>query len=229
MSCSVKPKKPLSEDAISDKTTKSAELSKRNDSEPSTSYEVFRNNTTAVEVIVKEVNKNKKKLETEPNVSLQTTRRLKEEVETLQYKLETTNSMLSKSRKGYRMIIIELKKQLDALNRKELERQTENLGLQLENEKLKMLLELKTNLVVKFKKELNTMRRVLKFVMKNINFGPQFNENVIFTSDPEYEDFDKDLKKDIHVKFAPNFLEGMAMTFDSTISKDTKDSFDKHF
>lgn len=221
----VKTKKPSSDDTISNNTIKS----EGNKSEPSTSYEVFRNNTTAVEVVVKEVmNKHKNKLLLEPNGSLQTIRRLQEEMESLQYQLANSNSMLSKNRNGYKLIVLELKKQLDYVNRQELQKQRENLALLLENEKLKMLLESKMNSVSSLKRELSTMKKVLKSVIKSITYAPQVNDNCVLSSDPEFDDFERDMKRDF-VKLVPHSIDGMGMTFDSSFSKDMKDSFDKHF
>ncbi|XP_028176861.1 uncharacterized protein LOC114364761 [Ostrinia furnacalis] len=230
MSFAVKPKSPVSDDSISNNTRSTQmKLNKCDESEPGTSYEVFRNNTTAVEVIVKEVlNKNNKK-KTGSNSSLHTIRRLQEDIENLKRELARTNSVLMRTKKGFRIIIIEMKKQLDTVNRQELERHKENLALQLENEKLKTLLESKTNMVTKFKREFSTMKRVIKLVMKHISIAPKLNENLILSSDPEFDEFANDLKRDIHVKFAKN-LDSIGATFDSsTLSKDTKDSFDKHF
>ncbi|KAL0869367.1 hypothetical protein ABMA27_007613 [Loxostege sticticalis] len=232
MSFTVKPKSPLSDDSISDKA-KSTQLNKSNkhNETPGTSYEVFRNNTTAVEVIVKEVlnKKSSKKIIFDNDASLQTIRRLHEEVENLQCELARRNAQLVRTKRGFRTVILEMKKQLDAVNRQEFERQKDNLALLLENEKLKSMLESKTILVTKFKREFNTMKKVLKVVIKNISIIPHVNETLIISSDPEFDEFEKDLKKDIRVKFAKNF-DSIGATFDSSIlSKDTKDSFDKHY
>lgn len=205
--------------ALRNKSIKTDHLS----SDPGTSYEVFRNNTTAVEVIVKEVPKGKKKgvglAEYQDDTA---TKRLQEEADRLRTELNSTKNALMKSRKGFLAIVKEMKQQLDAANQRELDTQTRNLALQLDNEKLKSLLESKCNLLGKLKKELNSMKRVMKYVIKSICTAPTIvSENVTGVSDPEYDDFENDLKKNTKVKFACNMFDEIG-TFDSSISKDTK-------
>ncbi|KAJ8713829.1 hypothetical protein PYW08_007449 [Mythimna loreyi] len=197
------------------------------ESDPGTSYEVFRNNTTAVEVIVKEVPKAKKK--TAPASEYQDdtlVRRLQNDIVRLRTDLNITKNTLTKSRKGFLEMVREMRKQLDAANQSEMETQSKNLALQLDNEKLKTMLLSKSNLLNKLKKELISMKRVMRYVIKSICNTPPVLENVTCSSEPDYEDFENDLKKNFKVKFASTVFDDMA-TLDSTISKDTKYSFDK--
>ncbi|KAF9413450.1 hypothetical protein HW555_008342 [Spodoptera exigua] len=193
--------------ALRNKNIKTDHLS----SDPGTSYEVFRNNTTAVEVIVKEVPKD-----------YTMTKRLQEEVDRLRSELNSTKNALVRSRKGFLAIVKEMKQQLDAANQRELDTQSRNLALNLDNEKMKCLLESKCSLLSKLKKELNSMKRVMKYVIKSICVTPPVVfDNVTGFSDLEYDDFESDLKRNTKVKFACNMFDEVG-TFDSSISKDTK-------
>lgn len=198
------------------------------DSDPGTSYEVFRNNTTAVEVIVKEVPKSKKKM-VPPSEYHDVTliKRLQDDIDRLKNDLNIARNTLNKSRIGFLEMVREMRKQLDAANQSEMETQTKNLALQLDNEKLKTMLLSKSNLLNKLKKELVSMKRVMRYVIKSIcNTPPQVLKNVTCSSEPDYDDFENDLKKNFKVKFASNVFDEMA-TFDSSISKETRYSFDK--
>ncbi|KAH9628288.1 hypothetical protein HF086_017363 [Spodoptera exigua] len=205
--------------ALRNKNIKTDHLS----SDPGTSYEVFRNNTTAVEVIVKEVPKGKKKGTGIPEYQDDTmTKRLQEEVDRLRSELNSTKNALVRSRKGFLAIVKEMKQQLDAANQRELDTQSRNLALNLDNEKMKCLLESKCSLLSKLKKELNSMKRVMKYVIKSICVTPPVVfDNVTGFSDLEYDDFESDLKRNTKVKFACNMFDEVG-TFDSSISKDTK-------
>lgn len=198
------------------------------DSDPGTSYEVFRNNTTAVEVIVKEVPKTKKKAEPPPEYQDVTLiKRLQDDIARLHSELNVSKNALSRSRKGFLAIVREMRKQLDAANKSEIETQNKNLALVLDNEKLKIMLLSKSNLLNKLKKELISMKRTMRYVIKGMcNAPPQVSENVTCSSEPDYDDFENDLKRNAKVKFASNVFDEMA-TFDSSVSKDTKYSFDK--
>lgn len=193
--------------------------------EPGTSYEVFRNNTTAVEVIVKEVPQRRMRDPIHHEIII---RRLHEEIMNLKQESDKANSRLISTRQGFKRLVYEMKKQIETANQKELEKYTKNLALELENEKLKTLLESKCNLIAKLKKEFVSMKRVLKFVLKGVSCAPQLTEYYTFNSDPEYDDFEKGLKRETRVKFT-NMFEGAGAgaTFDSTMSKDLN-SFEKY-
>ncbi|XP_026748622.2 uncharacterized protein LOC113509485 [Galleria mellonella] len=193
---------------ISTKSEKSKEHKKNNvETKPGTSYEVFRNNTTAVEVIVKEIgDKGNRKALTDnssqntftdhPNIA-----RLKEINKKLVTELNKSNSLLAESRKDFRTFINVMSKQLAEANDREIEIQSRYLNAQLENEKFKTLLEYKTNLVKKFKRELISLRRIIKFVVKGISCFPNTVENFSLSSYHEYDEFERVLKKDCRVKF----------------------------
>lgn len=180
-----------------------------------TSYEVFRNNTTAVEVVVKDVFKGKKRtMPTDQNDNKIS--RLQADVDRLRNELEKANKSIAKSRNGFQAIVRAMRKQIDAVNVRESDTQAKNLYLKLENEKLRISLDSKTKLICRMKKELTTIKRVLKFVIKSICNAPEIPENTI-DSDPEYENFETDLKKNVRVKFLDQDL---TETFDTSISKD---------
>ncbi|CAG9789113.1 unnamed protein product [Diatraea saccharalis] len=219
----------LKSDSGSVKSSTSDQKGRKTDA--GTYYEVFRNNTTAVEVVVKEVHSKtkNKNIETE----YQTHKRsktniedLQEEIDNLKRELARTHIALMKTKKGFRSVVLEMKKQLDMVNSQEVEKQKENLVLQLENERLKTLLDFKTNVINRFKKELNIIKRLLKYTIKSVNFAPQVTENVPLSSDTEYDEFESDLKKNLHVKFVTKVLDSMGTTIDSSLSKSLKDSFD---
>ncbi|XP_075983027.1 uncharacterized protein LOC142981196 [Anticarsia gemmatalis] len=221
MSKDIKLKMSLSEDVFSSYARgKKGNL----DSEPSTSYEVFRNNTTAVEVIVKEVPRNKKNARTQDTIeSLET--RLGGDVDRLKKELNKANGTLERSRKEFQMCIREMKKQIDLTNQREMDTRNKNLALLLENEKLKTVLNAKTNLVNKLRTELSNLKRIIKFVVKSILREPKLEAlSANCSSDPEYDDFENSLKKDLKIKLAA--FDEMT-TFDSTMSKEDKTSFNK--
>lgn len=133
----------------------------------STSYEVFRNNDTAIELIVKDTSlKNQKVTNSDLLSRGLTIKRLQIAMENLKNKLNKANADLETSRHGFKAVTGELKRHLDVANQRENEIQTKNLCLQLENEKLQALLESKTILVDRLKKELHSMKRVLKLAIK---------------------------------------------------------------
>ncbi|CAH0400362.1 unnamed protein product [Chilo suppressalis] len=194
-----------------------------------TCYEVFRNNTTAVEVVVKEVHSKTKNSNqhAEAQTNMRTNiAKLEGEIENLRRELAKSNADLIKTKRGFKRIIVEMKKQLDTVNSQELERQKETLTLQLENEKLKTLLDFKSNVITRFKKELNIMKRLLKFAMKSMCLVPQTTENISFSSDTDYEEFENDFKKTLNVKFATKILDSMGTTLDSSITKSARGSFE---
>lgn len=208
--------------------------------EPGTTFEVFRNNTTAVEVIVKEVPTKSKKTPnqrtTETTQSLYEKQREKndlkyermiDEIEQLKSEVYSANRRYFTAKRYLKSLVFELKKQLDFLCQREIEEQTKSLSLQLENEKFQAVMDSQSVIINRLKKELINMKGTLKFVMKGIHIPPQVTNNVTYGSDIEYDDFEKGLKKDNEVKLATNF-DGLAATgvggntFDSTFS-----SFDK--
>lgn len=208
--------------------------------DPGTAFEVFRNNTTAVEVIVKEVPiKSKKTINqrtaetTQSLYEKQTEKndlkyeRMLDEIEQLKSEVYLANRRYFTAKRDLKCLVFELKKQLDMLCQREIEEQTKSLSLQFENEKLQAIMNSQTVIINRLKKELNIMKHALKFVFKGICIAPQTSNNVTCGSDIEYDDFEKGLKKENQVKFAANF-DGLAATgiggntFDSSFP-----SFDK--
>ncbi|XP_045776783.1 uncharacterized protein LOC123875145 [Maniola jurtina] len=157
-------------------------------------HKVFRNDTTSVEVIVKQV-KNKKKMEpSKHKVALEEINdRLCEDIENLKRELNKANKNLENTKKCFRLVMFEMAKQLEAANQRELRRQTKYLVQQLEKEKLKTILESKTNLVRKLRKELLNVKRITKVVIKGIQCVP-LPETAVQHSDLEYTEFENDLK-----------------------------------
>ncbi|KOB77477.1 Uncharacterized protein OBRU01_02735 [Operophtera brumata] len=204
-----------SQDKFSSFSLQKSEVNPGHDS--ATSYEVFRNNTTAVEVVVKDVFKGKKRA-TPSDQKDKTLYRLEADIERLTSQLENANITLAKTRQGFQTIIRAMKKQIVTVNVRESDKQAENLSLKLENEKLRIILDSKTKLLSRMKKEITTMKRVLKFVIKSVCSTPEIPVPVnTIDSDQEYENFKTDMKKNVRVKFLDqDFTE----TFDSTISKD---------
>nr|XP_034833816.1 uncharacterized protein LOC117990470 [Maniola hyperantus] len=157
-------------------------------------HEVFRNDTTSVEVIVKQV-KNKNKMEpSKHKVTLEEINdRLYEDMENLKRELNKTNKNLENTKKCFRLVMFEMTKQLEAANQRELKRQTQCLVQQLEKEKLKTILESKTNLVKKLQKELHNVKRITKLVIKGIRCVG-LSETALQHSDLGYTEFESDLK-----------------------------------
>ncbi|XP_050665941.1 uncharacterized protein LOC126966109 [Leptidea sinapis] len=138
--------------------------------------EVFRNNTTAVEVVVKNVtNKNEyPKKDTIGNVK--EIARLYKDIEILKASVDKANQNLDRNRKLFGTVLSQIQKQLEVANQRELREQTKNLLLQLEKEKLKTELESKTNLVMKLKRELLSVRRLFKTIIKEMQTSEKYNE-----------------------------------------------------
>ncbi|CAH2266069.1 jg9121 [Pararge aegeria aegeria] len=157
--------------------------------------EVFRNDTTAVEVVVKQI-KNKKKIEN-PNHNVEAlveiNDRLCEDMAKLKRELNKANRNLEDMKKCFRLVTFEIVKQLDAANQRELKQQTQYLLQQLEKEKLKTVLESKTNLVRKLRKELINVKRFFKKVIKGIRHVVPLSETFV-QSDLEYTEFESDMK-----------------------------------
>lgn len=169
--------------------------SEHRESDSSTSYEVFRNNTTAVEVVVKDVFKGKKSND-QNNAQLN---KLQTELARMKNELQNANKLLVNTKKSFRDIVQIMRKQMDVVNDKEIEAQEQNLKLKLENEKLKISINSKTKLLCRMKKELTTMKRILKFAIKNVCNAPQIIENTV-DSDPDYDEFQTDLRKNVRLK-----------------------------
>ncbi|XP_053613611.1 uncharacterized protein LOC128677062 [Plodia interpunctella] len=190
--------------------------------EPGTSFEVFRNNTTAVEVIVKEVPQKSKKQLPADDLNLNDEnlkmKALEETNEVLMNKLIKCNIHLKKTTSRYNSIFAELKKRADTAYTQQLDAQERCLNLQFENEKLKVLLHAKTNLVVKLKQELINLKKAIKFVIKNISVVPHVSQ-VSLHSDSEYEVFEKDLTKDCNIKYLGSFYDGTLTINTPNLSK----------
>lgn len=220
---------------------RSGALNNEKCNDPGTTFEVFRNNTTAVEVIVKETPAKSKKT-VNPRTAETTQQRLYDnntekndfkyermldEIEQLKSEVYVANKRYFTAKRDLKCLVFELKKQLDMLCQREIEEQTTSLALQLQNEKLQTMMDSQSVIINRLKKELVHMKRALKFVVKGICMAPQGSNNLTYTSDIEYDDFEKGLKKKDHVKFPTNF-DGLAATgiggntFDSTFP-----SFDK--
>ncbi|XP_026315158.1 uncharacterized protein LOC113226654 [Hyposmocoma kahamanoa] len=219
-------------------TTYSMRSSDAKSLDPSTTFEVFRNNTTAVEVIVKEVPTKSKKTINQRTV--ETTQclyekqmekndlkyeKMRNEIEQLKSEIYLANRRYFTVKRDLKCLIFELKKQLNLMSRREIDEQTKSLTLQLENEKLHTLSESQSVIISRLRKELIHMKRRLKFVVKGI--APQVSNDVTYTTDIEYDEFEKGLKKETEIKFGTN-IDGLAAadiggnTFDSTFP-----SFDK--
>lgn len=158
-----------------------------------TPCEVFRNDTTAVEVIVKQVKNKTKKLNginDKTNID-----QLYECIELLTTEVNKAKMNLDEMKNSFKIVMFEMERQLDAANQRELKTHTKNLFLQLEKEKLKTILDSKSNLITKLKKELFSMRRIIKLVSKGIRFV-SFSSESASLSDSEYTEFENDLSKD---------------------------------
>lgn len=184
---------------------------------PATTQEVFRNDTTSVEVIVKQV-KNKNNIESSKhNVETIIDDRLWEDVENLKREVYVANTNLENTKKCFRLVMFEMRKQLEVSNQRELKRQTQCLVQQLENEKLKIMLESKTHLVRKLKKELANVKRTIKLVSKGIRSIPVSERSV--QSDLEYTEFESDLKTNIALATSGGYAgDGHEFTYETTLS-----------
>lgn len=136
-------------------------------------HEVFRNDTTAVEIIVKQV-KNKN-IQVKNSIGENSVTKLSRDIEHLKNELNQANKNLDEAKKCFKLVLFEMGKQLQAANQRELKRQTQNLVLQLEKDKLSSILESKTNLLTKLRKELLGIRRIIKMVNKGIRSVPLTN------------------------------------------------------
>lgn len=243
MSDEFKPKLSLSEDMFSSFALHKKEINVRDNPEQGSTYEVFRNGTTAIELIVKDVANRQKRNDTstslkmkrlqneidslrshmkQPRTEMNNDEKIKKmqaEIDKLKKELNESKASLNKMKNRFKIIIQRMKNQLDIANQRELEEQIKNVTLQLEKEKLSTLLISKTNLVNKFKEELANFKRVLKFVVKNINNAPKVPE--LF--DIEYKDFEVDLKTSANVPL--NKVYEGTTTLESCLSKDGKSSF----
>ncbi|CAG4931075.1 unnamed protein product [Parnassius apollo] len=179
-------------------------------------YEIFRNDTTAVEVIVKGVTGKRKKMTDTSYVN--TDNRISsliKEVEGLKRKLDEAKTNTDEIRESFLTVAVELKRQLDRAHQREIKEQTKIFALQLENLKLRSLLDSKTNLIKKLMKELISVKRVVKLVSRgfdciSMSQSPDFINN----SETEYRAFEKELQNG----FMMNVIGPDGITFDSTIS-----------
>ncbi|KAJ2942088.1 hypothetical protein O0L34_g11005 [Tuta absoluta] len=195
--------------------------------ESGTSYEVFRNNTTAVEVIVKDVPLRRRRTKTTLNdynqINDSKIQKLIEENENLKIDLNKANTKLALARKGFTSLVTELQNQLVTVSRREMEQQYINIRLKMENEKFKTNLELKSRLVTKLRKELAGMQRLLKYVVKWLKCSPVVADSYSLASDTEYDEFEKGLKHDTRVNFSPSSFnvtgDNDNVTLDGNISK----------
>lgn len=162
-----------------------------NPAEQAKSYEVFRNNTTAVEVVVKDVAKSKKKTLNFHDMKMI---RIQKDIDNLHSELDNANKHLRLTRKGFYAVVGELREQIEAITSREADTQAENVVLKLDNEKMRILLESKTKLLCRLKKELSGLKRVLKTVVKSICNAPEIPGSYELCSDTEYEDFESDLR-----------------------------------
>ncbi|XP_013147735.1 PREDICTED: uncharacterized protein LOC106110453 [Papilio polytes] len=179
---------------------------------PDVPHEVYRNDSTAVEVVVKEINGRKKKKETAHVNTDITIRSRNKEIEGLKKQLREAKIGTEEVIESSRIITLEIKKQLDKAYQRELKEQTKNIALQLENMKLRALLDSKTILVKKLLKELINVRRVVKVVAKGLGSSAQ-SAHVSTKSDPGYRSFDKDLQH----SFLVDALGIESLTFNSTL------------
>ncbi|GBP97698.1 hypothetical protein EVAR_65937_1 [Eumeta japonica] len=83
-----------------------------------------------------------------------------------------------------------------ASTRRELQYQTENLKLRLENVKLKMVIESKTDLLSKLKKDFHMLKRSLKLVLKSLNETTKDPEINLGNFCHDHEEFGSPRKKD---------------------------------
>ncbi|KAI5631506.1 hypothetical protein NE865_15783 [Phthorimaea operculella] len=174
-----------------------------------TSYEVFRNNTTAIEVIVKDIPLRRRRTKTTLNNYNHTDdskiQKLEEENENLKIDLNKANTKLALARNGFTGLVTELQNQLVKVSRREMEQQYINIKLKMENEKLKTHLESKSRVVTKLRKELTGMQRLLKYVVKVLKISPRLRDSYSVNSvDTEYDEFEKGLKHETRVSFSPS-------------------------
>lgn len=212
-------------DCIINSTKQSASTKENNTKisgkDGSSSYEVFRNNTTAVEVIIKQVSK---KLSTS---SL--SEKFDEEIKSLHEENEELFTRLNRNRvvhetekNNLKKIIIALNTQLSEVNKEELYIQTQNINLNLENEKLKTILESKTSFIKKLIKELDNLKRIIKILVKNSCKSPR--TSISISTDVDYEDFKMNLNKEFCKHETLNDLVEKNCAIDSFVSKDTSNT-----
>ncbi|KAG7313017.1 hypothetical protein JYU34_000098 [Plutella xylostella] len=171
----------------SDNQTKLLRVSKShgaNSAESDRSFQIFRNNSTAIEVIVKAI----------PKALKRKTRNDETSRSGLSEGPGSMNNVRTAQTGGdLGALVLELKRQLDVTSRRELDAQADLVHLRFENEKLKTLLESKTNIVLKLRKELGNVRHTLKNIIKGICSRCQVADGPF--SEPEYVDFERDLGK----------------------------------
>ena len=80
-----------------------------------------------------------------------------------------TKINLKETKNGFKLIMLEMERQLEVASQREAKAHTKYLLLQIEKEKLMTLLESKSNLILKLKKELMNARRIIRFKKLNVN------------------------------------------------------------
>lgn len=175
--------------------------------------EVFRNNTNAVEVIIQQTgNKKSRPLASNTIFDNEKIKKFADDIENLKIQLTEANKNLNDTKMKFKIVMYEMQKQLEAAYQRELKRQTKALAMQLEKEKLRTLLECKSKLIRKLLKEIITMRRILKIVIKGLRYTPK----LLNKSDIEYADFEEYLRKD--AVCVSNILDSDGLTFESILS-----------
>lgn len=179
--------------------------------------EIFRNNTTAVEVIVKQTgNKKSRPIASNTIFDNDKIKRFADDIENLKMQLGEANKNLDDTKMKFKIVMYEMQKQLEAAYQRELKRQTKALAMQLEKEKFRTLLECKSKLIKKLTKELLSMRRILKIVIKGIRSTPALPTTLLSKSDIEYAEFEEYLGKDAFCM--SNILDSDGLTFESILS-----------
>lgn len=146
-------------------------------------FEVFRNNNTAVEVVIKQIRKRK------------SADRITSDIENYSTPSHLSLDKLVMEDKCHN-IVIELQKHLHEAHKRQADLEMQNLMLTLEKEKLKIYLESKTNIILKMKKELENIKKLIKVILKNLWKGFQVAEHASLNTNSEYEAFVQDLHDD---------------------------------
>ncbi|CAH2045955.1 unnamed protein product, partial [Iphiclides podalirius] len=137
-----------------------------------------------------------------------------EEMEALKKRLAETIANANVKTESSKAIALEINKQLERAHQRELKEQTRNLALQLENLKLRALLDTKANLVNKLMRELSSVRRVVKHVARGLGESAQ-SPHLANNTDLEYGTF----KKELEESFLAAALGNDGVIFDSTNSE----------
>lgn len=143
-----------------------------------------------------------------------TIRNRSKEMEELKERLAETIKKTNLKTQSSRAITFEINRQLEVAHQRELKEQTRNLALQLENMKLRALLDAKANLVNKLMKELSSVRRVVNHVSKDLAEASQLPE-LINKSNLVHGKF----KKEYVDNLMAEALKISGITYDSTQSE----------